>query len=121
MDPSSPVSPAADAGSGDGPPEQAAAARQPVQANFLQFLSGLAIQALMHLGQVARPGTDRREVDLPNARYSIDLLGVMEEKTKGNLTPDEAKYLAAVLRDLRLEYIQKASPDAAPRDGAASN
>ena len=81
---------------------------QPTEASFLQFLSGLAVQTLMHLGQVAYPGSDQRKVDLPNARYSIDLLAILGEKTKGNLTPEESRYLEHILKDLRLEYVQTA-------------
>jgi len=79
-----------------------------VEANFMQFLSGMAVQTLIHLGQMAYPGTDRRAVDLPNARYSIDLLAILQEKTKGNLTEEEGAYLSHVLRDLRAEYIRAA-------------
>lgn len=73
---------------------------------FLQFLNGLAVQTLIHLGKVAYPESGRRAVDLPNARFSIDILGALEEKTKGNLTPDESRYLAGVLFDLRSEYVR---------------
>ena len=93
------------------PPENDAAAAGPVQADLTQFIGGLAVQTLMHLGKVAHPGTDQRRTDLPNARYSIDLLGILQEKTKGNLTADESRYLSTVLNDLRLEYIQAAGGD----------
>ena len=92
--------------------EKTARSSKPAEANFLQFLSGMAVQTLMHLGQVAFPGTEERKIDLPNARYSIDLLAILAEKTKGNLTPDESQYLERVLHDLRLEYIQAAEKTA---------
>lgn len=76
------------------------------KANFLQFLSGMAAQALIHLGRMSHPVTGKRAVDLPNAKYTIDLLGILEEKTTGNLTDEEAAYLQAALRELRVAYTQ---------------
>lgn len=91
-------------------------------ASFLQFLGGLAVQTLVHLGKMSNPMTDKTGVDLPNAKYSIDILGVLQEKTKGNLTPEENEYLQNVLRDLRLEYVAvsqgaEAGGDAPAGDG----
>lgn len=73
-------------------------------ANFLNFLSGLGGQALMQLGAVPMPdGT--RAVNLPYARYSLQLLRVLEAKTAGNLTTEEAGYLSNAIADVaaRLE------------------
>ncbi len=78
---------------------------KPQGAHFLQFLGGLAVQTLVHLGKMSNPITNQTGVDLANAKYSIDILGVLQEKTKGNLTPEENEYLQNVLRDLRLEYV----------------
>jgi len=77
-----------------------------VAANFLQFLSGLAMQALIHLGAMSNPITGKTEVDLKNAKYTIDLLGIIQEKTRGNLSADEERYLQAALTDLRLRYVR---------------
>lgn len=79
--------------------------RKPLEASFLQFLSGMAAQALMHLGVISNPLTNKVDVDLANARYSIDLLAVLQEKTRGNLTPEEDQYLNAALHELRLRYV----------------
>ena len=87
-------------------------ARQPT---FLQFLGGMAVQTLVHLGKMSNPVTNETKVDLPNARYSIDLLAILQEKTKGNLTSEEDAYLANVLRDLRMEYVE-AAKSAKPGD-----
>ena len=108
--PGAPGAPGASGASGPGKPGKEAGAKPPIQADFMQFLSGLAMQTLIHLGKIPMPGGDKRTVDLPNAKYSIDLLGILEEKTKGNLTADESRYLTAILHDLRLEYIQGAKP-----------
>ena len=76
-----------------------------VEANFTQFVGGFAVQTLVHLGKMSNPMTGGTGVDLPNAKYSIDILGILEEKTKGNLSPEEAEYLSNLLRDLRMEYV----------------
>lgn len=81
----------------------------PVKANFTQFVNGLAVQTLVHLGKMSNPITGQSGVDLPNAKYSIDILGILQEKTKGNLTPDEDEYLSNLLRDLRMEYVSVTS------------
>lgn len=73
------------------------------------FIFSLSSSALMHLGEIAEPGTNRTIVDLPIAKQIIDTLGMLQEKTKGNLDPDEDKLLRSVLYDLRMRYVQKQS------------
>jgi len=97
-----------------------------IEASFLQFLSGMAAQTLMHLGVMGNPITGKTEVDLANAKYSIDLLNILEEKTSGNLSQEEDAYLQAALCDLRLRYVRAASgaqastAESAPADGAST-
>lgn len=91
-------------------------AKKKIEANFLQFISGFAVQTLVHLGSMSNPMSGETAVDLPNAKYSIDMLGIFQEKTKGNLTPAEEEYLSNMLRDLRLQYVavlERESPGAA--------
>ncbi len=76
-----------------------------LEASFAQFIGGFAVQTLVHLGRMSNPMTGETSVDAPNAKYSIDLLGILQEKTKGNLTQEEDEYLANLLRDLRMEYV----------------
>lgn len=85
-----------------------------IEANFLQFISGFAVQTLVHLGKMSNPVTGKNGVDLPNAKYSIDILGILKEKTKGNLTAEEEEYLSNILRDLRIEYVSVANGDETP-------
>lgn len=80
-------------------------ANKPVEANFIQFISGFAVQTLVHLGRMSNPMTGKTAVDLPNARFSIDILGILQDKTKGNLTSEEDEYLSNLLRDLRMEFV----------------
>jgi len=75
--------------------------------DFATFLLSLSHSALMHLGEASDPETNRVEVDLPLAKQNIDLLGLLEEKTKGNLTGDEERLLAQLLFDLRMRYLER--------------
>ncbi len=76
------------------------------KADFLTLVASLAGQATIHLGLVEHPIKKKVETDLRQARYTIDLLGVLEEKTRGNLTDEEQRVLAHVLTDLRLRYVE---------------
>lgn len=64
---------------------------------------------LMQMGQLADPNTKQVEKNLENAKLSIDILGMLQEKTKNNLTKDEAELLDNVLRELRLAFIKEKS------------
>ncbi|MHC4197220.1 MAG: DUF1844 domain-containing protein [Planctomycetota bacterium] len=75
------------------------------EANFLLFVSGFATQALIALGQFENPMTKTKETNLDQACYTIDTLKMIQEKTKGNLTPEEERYLQGVLYDLRMSYV----------------
>lgn len=92
------------------------------EASFLQFVGGMAYQTLVHLGKAPNPITGEMGTDLPNAKYSIDILGILQEKTNGNLSPEEDEHLSNMLRDLRMEYVnmskqpqaEKSASDASP-------
>ena len=89
--------------------EPRAAAGGPVpKPNFAQFLSGLATQVLISLGEMENPITGQKQVDLAQAQHTIDLLELLQGKTKGNLTPQEENFLTNVLHDLRLRYVRAA-------------
>jgi len=77
-------------------------------ANWDTLMGMMATQALLYMGGYVDPATNRPMVDLEAARHQIDLLGVLETKTKGNLTEDETKQLAAVLYELRMQYVRVA-------------
>jgi hypothetical protein len=94
-------------------PESAAAEPPPSQAethphqeiNFSTFVMGLSTQALMHLGEIADPEAPHGP-DLPAAKQMIDLLGILREKTTGNLEPAEEQLLSSMLYDLRMRYVE---------------
>ncbi len=73
--------------------------------DFGMFLSSLSMQALMALGEVAHPATGQPHEVLEQARYLIDVLGLLQEKTKGNLTPEEGVLLESALYELRMKYV----------------
>lgn len=91
-------------------------------ADMRALVGSLASQALMGLGAYADPQTGRAMIDLMGSRFAIDLLGVLEEKTKGNLTPEESEELKEVLAHLRARFVQIARMVAAQmqRDGGAA-
>jgi hypothetical protein len=74
-------------------------------ASFPFLVTSLATQAMVALGQIPDPFENKPVVRLSHARHHIDMLGVLEEKTQGNLTPDEKSLLAHVLVDLRMAYV----------------
>jgi len=78
------------------------------EARFDLFLQGLAMEALIGLGDAPHPVSRKQEVNLPHTKYLIDLLGILEEKTKGNRTVDEDRLLSEVLYQLRMRYLNKA-------------
>ncbi len=73
---------------------------------FDTLVSYLSTTAMFQLGLLPGPGGERIPVDLVNARRTIDLLDVLQQKTRGNLTPGEAKLLEDVLYELRLTYVE---------------
>jgi hypothetical protein len=74
--------------------------------DFATFVLSLSHSVLMHLGEAPHPEGDSAHKDLPLARQTIDLLGLLEEKTKGNLTGDEERLLSQVLFDLRMRFVE---------------
>lgn len=75
--------------------------------DFSTFIFSLNSSALVHLGVIKAPGMERSEKNIALAKQTIDILGVLEEKTKGNLTGDEANLLKNILHDLRLMYVKE--------------
>ena len=80
--------------------------RKEVKAEFLTLVVTLAGQASIQMGLVPNPITKKIVRDLKQARFAIDMLTVLEQKTKGNLTPEEQKVLSHVLADLRVRFVQ---------------
>jgi hypothetical protein len=75
--------------------------------NFATFIFSLNHSVLVHLGVTEDPVTGKQEKNLPLAKQTIDIMGMLEEKTRGNLTTDEEKMLKNMLYDLRMIYIKE--------------
>ena len=75
--------------------------------SFAGFVISLATTAAVHFGDIADPNTgERQDPDLVSAHQMIDLISLLQEKTKGNLTSDEAKLVDDLLYELRMRYVQ---------------
>ncbi len=79
----------------------------PTETDFSFFITTLALQASIALGQIQNPLTKKKELEPGQAKLIIDTLGILQEKTKGNLSPEEASLLENVLYELRMQYIAK--------------
>ena len=80
--------------------------------NFSSFVLSLAATAAIHFGDRLEPGeTEPGPVDLVSAAQMIDILALLEVKTRGNLTPDEEQLLEAILYELRLRFVDAHGQD----------
>ena len=80
--------------------------REPSTIDFSGFVLSLAQAALVDLGVAPHPDSDEIRKDLPQARNTIDILGIVREKTTGNLSDEEAKLLDGLLYQLRLVFLE---------------
>lgn len=78
-----------------------------MEPDFLKYIQGFVTQVLIHLGEIDNPLENKKTVNLDLAKYSIDLLNLIKEKTSGNLTEEEENFLNGALYDLRMKFIAK--------------
>ena len=83
--------------------EDLADARDP--ASFVAFIMSIASNAASALGMMEHPVTHQREVDVELGKHWIDVLGMLQKKTAGNVTPQEKRMLEGLLADLRMQYV----------------
>jgi hypothetical protein len=76
--------------------------------NFANFVVGLSLEALAALGEIPDPSDGQRRSDLRAAQQFIDIIGMLREKTNGNLDRDEEKLSETILFDLRMKYVELA-------------
>jgi hypothetical protein len=74
--------------------------------NFSTFIISVSTQALMHLGEIANPLSGNVEADISLAKQTIDILGILREKTRGNLNSGEERLMEDILFDLRMKYVE---------------
>ncbi|MFH1640955.1 MAG: DUF1844 domain-containing protein [Candidatus Omnitrophota bacterium] len=79
----------------------------PPEPDFNFFVTTLGLQASIFLGIVENPSTNKKEPDLTQAKFLIDTLGMLKEKTQGNLKKEESDLLENMLYELRMQYISK--------------
>jgi hypothetical protein len=88
-------------------PQQAEAERGPLpEVNFNSLIFSLSSSALLHFGEIADPHTGEKKKDIALAKHSIDMIAMLREKSKGNLTEEEEKFLDSILTDLRWRYVK---------------
>jgi hypothetical protein len=78
-------------------------------ANFANFIMSIASNAASSLGMMEHPVTHKREVDLELGKHWIDVLGMLQKKTQGNLHPQEHQILDSLLTDLRMQFVSLSS------------
>lgn len=94
------------------PEDPSAAGAQPPptplpEINFPTFIASLNASALVHLGIIEDPVSGKAEKNLAMAKQTIDILSMLQQKTAGNLTPDEEAMLKSILYDLRILYVKE--------------
>ncbi len=89
-------------------------ARPQAQVDFSTFVLSIGSSARVHLGEITHPDSEQAQENLLLARQTIDLLAMLEVKTRGNLDENEARFLRDLLADLRLKFVEK-SRGASPR------
>lgn len=88
-------------------PAAGTSAKQPeTSKNFLNLVQSLGFQALMHLGEIADPATQQRELNPEAAKEAIDLLIALRDKTRGNLSKEEKDMLEALVSQLQIKFSQ---------------
>ncbi len=89
--------------------EQTQRSKQQIpEASFRLFISSLATQTLINLGEMENPLNKKKGLALDQAKFTIDTLQILKDKTEGNLTDEESKYLDTIIYDLRMRYVEKA-------------
>jgi len=79
----------------------------PPQPDFNFFISSLAMETLIALGEMEHPATKDKTTNLPQAQYLIDTVDMLKQKSKGNLSAEETKFLDTILSDLKMRYVSK--------------
>lgn len=77
------------------------------EVNFATFVFSLSSSALLHFGEIPDPSSGKKNKNLAMAKQTIDILSMLEEKTRGNLTSDEEQLFKNILYDLRMRYVKE--------------
>jgi PBP1b-binding outer membrane lipoprotein LpoB len=95
------------------PPHDATSQEQAgaLKINFSSFVLSLSSSVLYHFGEIPDPVSNKKQRNLLMAKQTIDILGILKEKTAGNLTQQEEALLSNLLYDLRMRYVQESEKD----------
>ena len=92
-----------------GEPKKEEAERAPLpEVNFNSLIFSLSSSVLLHLGEIADPQSGEKKKDIALAKHTIDTIAMLKQKTQGNLTEEEQKFIDAILADLRWRYVKAA-------------
>ena len=90
-----------------GDPDPSGKAAVLPEIDFSTFIMSLNASALVHLGVIDDPMTGKKVKNLPLGKQTVDMLRMLQEKTKGNLTEEEGKLLQGILYDLKIAYVRQ--------------
>jgi hypothetical protein len=96
------------AGGTSRPPQPGQHEPQAAEITFETFVVGLSTQALVHLGEIPDPQNGDSMQDLAAAQQIIDIIGLLKDKTRGNLDHNEQSLMDAILFELRMKYVERA-------------
>lgn len=82
--------------------------------DFATFILSLSSSVLINLGEMPDPESGASDISLPLAKQTLDILGLLQEKTRGNLTDDEGRLLTELLYDLRMKFVKACKSGASP-------
>jgi hypothetical protein len=83
--------------------------KEEINALFFQLVISLQMAAVQQMGKVISPISGKVERDINQAKFSIDMLTMLQEKTKGNLTTEEERFITNILYELRMNYIDESA------------
>lgn len=97
-----------------GPPEEQSSQEQEPQLDFFNYIASLGYQAMIFLGEIPNPLTNQIDKNLKQAKFLIDTMAVIREKTTGNLTKEEAELLNGSIYELQLRYVEAVKKEQTP-------
>ena len=112
--------PSPDASTDAEPPPTAEIPGADDPASFTNFIMSIASNAASSLGMMEHPVTGKREVELELGKHWIDILGMLQQKTRNNLLPQEQQILESLLADLRMQYVSLTNAVASKARGFSS-
>ena len=94
-----------------------AGGEQAIEVNFLNYISSLAFQAMIFMGEIPNSMTNKSEKNLMQAKFLIDTLSMLQEKTSGNLNDQEKDLLENSVYELQMKFVQTSSDDSSSEGG----